>query len=267
MVLFPNKNRPRRCLDLRVGGGEGNSSASSSHWLEVVVHLRRIDYRWYKDNEEDITNEFLELLESSIVPRIFGKEIENYHKTHSKGVIPIHEDEIAGKVGSKNKNSRGKKRGAVVGMAAAASGGINNKTKKKQATTTSRVACSRKSITTDQDIEEETNKKLEKDVYYSFGEIIQLTYRCEPTKSHRTILYREQTTKEDNNNSSKFYDFPKLSQQLLIWISKVDPDSKTNPDPDGVGFYRPEMLPVSSLFRKPDGEESSDEDLDEDDEQ
>ena len=74
---------------------------------------------------------------------------------------------------------------------------------------------------------------------------------------------------DDNDNplsssSSKFYDHDKLSKQVLIWISQVDPAQKTNPDPVGVGFYRPEMLPVSSLFRRP--EESSDDDDDDDDE-
>ena len=180
MVLFQNKNRPRRCLDLRVG---------KSHWLQVVVHLRRIDFQWYKENEDDITAEFLELLETSIVPRMFGKEIETYHKKKNPGVIP--EDETS-KVGSKNKNNsnnnnRGKKRG---GAAAAKN---DNKSKKKQATTTSKsksaATSTKKGSSTN--VDDEENKKAEKDVYYSFGELIQLAYQCQEKKSHRTILFKE----------------------------------------------------------------------------
>jgi hypothetical protein len=258
MVLFHNKNRPRRCLDLRVG---------ESHWLQAVLHLRRIDFQWYKENEDEITAELLELLETSIVPRVFGKEIENYHKRNNPGVIP--EDETS-TVGSKNKNnnnnnnnSRGKKRG--VGAAGAAVSKNDNRYKKKQATAATKgkagATSNKKGVRTNIDDDEENNKKPEKDVYYSFGELIQLAYQSQEKKSHRTILYKVQETDDDNDNDSRsnFYDHDKLSKDVSIWISQADVDQKTNPDPVGVGFYRPEMLPVSSLFRKPDNE-SSDED-------
>jgi hypothetical protein len=252
MVLFHNKNRPRRCLDLRVG---------ESHWLQAVVHLRRIDFQWYKENEDEITAELLELLETSIVPRVFGKEIENYHKRNNPGVIP--EDETTSKVGSKNKshnnnnNSRGgKKRGA--GASGAAVSKNDNRSKKKQATAATKGKAGRTNI--DDDEENNNKKKPEKDVYYSFGELIQLAYQSQEKKSHRTILYKVQETDDDNDNGSRsnFYDHHKLSREVSIWISQADVDQKTNPDPAGVGFYRPEMLPVSSLFRRPD--ESSDDD-------
>mmetsp|Transcript_21278 Transcript_21278/g.39700 ORF Transcript_21278/g.39700 Transcript_21278/m.39700 type:complete len:124 (-) Transcript_21278:535-906(-) len=106
LVLFRNKNRPRSCLDLRVGG------KSSSHILEVVLHLRRADFDWYDSHQFDITSEFLELLEGSVVPRMFGKEIEAYHRKNNPNfVTPEDYDGSIARVGSKNKNSttKGKK--------------------------------------------------------------------------------------------------------------------------------------------------------------
>ena len=54
--LFRNRNRPRILLDLKVG---------SSHVVEVLLHLRRADWDWYRSNEESIEKDLLELLEGS----------------------------------------------------------------------------------------------------------------------------------------------------------------------------------------------------------
>jgi hypothetical protein len=219
MPLFRNKNRPIAYHELRVG---------KSHLLEVMLHLRRADWDWFQSHEQDVEEELLELLEESVVPRMFGDLIENYHARRNPKFLPP--DKLT--VGSKNNKS------------------AKNPQKRKP-----RKGSKNKAAASASPVVEE--KKPDKDVYFSFGELIQLAFRKQDTSSSssgRTIFYK---TKSDNDDTttSLFEDCPKLPHRLLIWISKIDPQNKVNPDPSGVGFYRPEMIPISSLFREPKDEE------------
>mmetsp|Transcript_14334 Transcript_14334/g.39980 ORF Transcript_14334/g.39980 Transcript_14334/m.39980 type:complete len:287 (-) Transcript_14334:112-972(-) len=273
MHFFRNKNRPRSSFELQVG---------SSHLLEVTVHLvtRRRDiavrrrrnaekdeWDWYDDNRKEIHQEFLELLEGSVLSRMFGDEIEDYHRKKNPSILPGKDEELIGKVGSKNRtsrttnNARGKKRkgGAAVGKNTAA------KNKKLRAL-----------IGKDDNQDEE--KRPDKDIYFSFGELIQLAYRKEAIKddrSSRTVLfqsltsgeslepkkgepkkggYKVESSKSEETATSTFRDRHKLSHRLLIWIGKSDAAASSE---GGLSFsvtegmYRPKMVPISSLFRKP----------------
>ena len=183
----------------------------------------------------------LELLEESIIPRMFGTEIQDYHdrkKKYRKG-SEKNKDPQQG-IGSRNKNTKGKRNNG------------NNKRSQK------RAALKKKQEMILQQ-QQETGKIPEKDVYFSFGEIIQLAYRRELLSSkgfttQHTLFYKKDDLLSPSTSTGDdyFFDYrPKLSHRLLIWISKIDPQNKTNPDPPGVGFYRPEMIPISDLFREP----------------
>jgi hypothetical protein len=232
--LFRNRNRPRSHIDIRVG----------SHLLETLMQLRREDYDWYIDNEAVIEHELLELLEDSIVPRIFGNEIELYYKELHPHLFPP--DQLGattkGDIGSKNNmNTKGKK------SAHSASKKIARK-----------LTAAQKRKLEKQRQEEQGQQKDEKHVYFSFGELIQLGYRREPIASARGF-FSQHTLLYEREKEGQFKHPPKLSDRLLIWISKVDPQNKTNPDPSGVGFYRPELIPITSLFREPKGDISEEE--------
>jgi hypothetical protein len=217
--LFRNRNRPRVTLDLKVG---------SSHVVEVLLHLRRADWEWYQSNEEAIEEEVLDLLEESVLSRMFGEEIEEYHRKNNPQIFPPDKT-----VGAKNKfgknhqgnnNKRNPKGSRKGGKAAAA-------------------AAARKQV----EVEEE-EKKAKKDVYFAFGELLQLAYRKQdlPTwnQAGRTIFFND-------GDGEGFHDRPKLPARLLIWCSKINPQNNTDPDPANVGFLRQEMIPISSLFREP----------------
>jgi hypothetical protein len=219
MSLFHNKHRPRACLEFRVG---------KSHLVEVLLHLRRADWDWYQSNEQDISEELLELMEQSVIPRMFGEEIERYHAKRNPNLFPPEKSTV----GSKNKKTKNHHPNTA------------NKRKPRKGSKTQ--------LPVQQPVVEE-EKKPDKDVYFSFGEILQLAYRRQPLSSNRgrTIFFKEGNT--------GFHNLPKLPDRLLIWCSKiVDPQNKTNPDPAGVGFYRPEMIPIASLFREPKDEADDD---------
>jgi len=231
------------------------------------------EWDWYDGNREEIHQEFLELLEASVLSRMFGNEIEDYHRKKNPSIMRGQVDEVLGKVGSRNRTTAGG--GKRKGGHAAAGKSTNKKHK----------------IVIGNDEE----KKPDKDIYFSFGELIELAYKKEPIKkdsSSRTILFQSSSlsnkesstlepaapepkkndSKADNNknkNNSKipktsvvglgtgtFRDRQKLSHRLLIWISKREAASSSSTD-GGLssskteGIYRTEMIPISSLFRKP----------------
>ena len=232
MSLFRNKHRPRTCLEFRVG---------KSHLVEVLLHLRRADWDWYSRNEQEISDELLELMERSVIPRMFGEEIEQYHVKSKPNLFPPEKSTI----GSKNKKNN---RMRINNSKNQASKNGNQKN--------SRKGSSSKSQKPAQQIVTDEEKKPEKDVYFAFGEILQIAYRRQPvTLSHgKTIFFKEDI-------AGGYCDLQKLPYRLLIWCSKiVDPDNKTNPDLAGVGFYQPEMIPIASLFREPKDDLEDDDD-------
>ena len=182
-----------------------------SHLVEVLLQVRRADLGWYRSNYNTIQEELFELMQENVLPRMCGEEIENFHRMKHPNLFP---PDIAGsKNASKAKHSKpaGRKKG-------------------KKAPPPP----------------EEEKQKPDKEVYYSFGETIQLAYRRQELKSSQgaTIFYK---AKEKGN----FLELPKLSHRILIWCSKLDPHNKTNPDQLNVGFHRPELIPIASLFREP----------------
>ena len=82
------------------------------------------------------------------------------------------------------------------------------------------------------------------------------------TTSETPKIERERvSTKKSRQDAGPFHDRKKLSHRLLVWISKSDAaaaasaseggDTKAASRRPGEGMYRSEMIPISSLFRKP----------------
>lgn len=242
--LFRNRNRPRSQIDVRVG---------SSHIVETLLHLRRIDYPWYLENEEEINEEFLQLLQESIIPRMFDVELEGYHNHLSPELMPLPEEQV----GSKNTKSLNK---AIANQQA-----NNNKRKGRK----KKISRTESQLQQAELKQQRIQEKLAKEISYAFGSTIQMAFRLQPLYSsksqaydQRTLLFPEslnddstkKTAASVNSNEIEKLRFQcpiKLPQRIVIWISKIDPNDKTNPDPKGVGFYRPELVPISSLFREP----------------
>ena len=293
MHLFPNRNRPRSSFDIKVG---------RLHLLEVTVHLVthrrnaahrkklhknkheanqnggnnkfRDEWDWYDTNREEINGEFLELLEASVLSRMFGKEMEEYYRREQPGVVPPENEEIGG-VAAKNKTGRKRK-----GKATAATGS------KKQSKTKKLTIPAAAALALEGD---ESDQKPEKDIYFAFGESIQLAYKKEAfksDKSSRTLLLRSNRSngdgkdKHDDSESTsekkpdgtignskpqdagRFVERKKLSHRLLVWVGRSDAaaaaasgdgssTAAATLNRPGEGMYRNEMIPISNLFRRP----------------
>ena len=171
-----------------------------------------------------------------------------------------------GKKGSKNKKGANAKAGTKTTLAALAGGN-----KKKGAKT-----------------------KRDMDVQYLFADTLQVTYRVEDisTTNSATLLFNDpagsnasanedanpeeaatdasrskkrsahNTTATKRDNTSKaggtlatYRQLKKLSKRIVIWVYPFDPANPTAPNPEGGGFPRPELIPLTSLFVHRDDEE------------
>eukprot|EP00534_Pseudo-nitzschia_fraudulenta_P001979 CAMPEP_0201118562 /NCGR_PEP_ID=MMETSP0850-20130426/2770_1 /ASSEMBLY_ACC=CAM_ASM_000622 /TAXON_ID=183588 /ORGANISM="Pseudo-nitzschia fraudulenta, Strain WWA7" /LENGTH=336 /DNA_ID=CAMNT_0047383873 /DNA_START=96 /DNA_END=1106 /DNA_ORIENTATION=+ len=335
MHFFRNRNRPRSTFDIKVGrfhllevtvhlvthrrdasrrktlerlkrqkrkngNGSANGSANNSNETNASVFLDEWD--WYNANREDIHGEFLELLEASVLSRVFGKELEAFHKKTNPSVLPPDDPyDVLGEAPGKRKRGRA----------------WSKKQNKKNLLSATTIGAGGGD-------DEETDKKDKDGPCFAFGETIRLAYKkaaIKDDRSSRTVLFRankdgagavgtsagagagadgkntnKNTSKNKNKSSSlpetgTFRDRKKLSHKLLVWIGRSESESQSSNNPGGAasaaagggngesgnapravasrwvgdGIYRSEMVPISGLFRRPKELVGLSEDDDDDD--
>jgi hypothetical protein len=247
---------PRTFLELRVGENQS---------IEVVIHVRRADIPWFngaakmmtttattssnrsvvdsEQNKETKTNgiflQLLNIIQTSILPRMFADEIEkNYYSYIGQvpppdlgpGGIPI----ITPIVTSNNGNTT------------TTSGGGGGITGKKSSYNTKRQRISKRKLDEIKRLEQEEARKQrsnEKDVYYATNGsegTIQVAYRLEalPKYGHATMVYQP---------SGNFMALKKIQQRILVWCYPINNDTNHHDEiHNDNGLYRPEMVPIST---------------------
>jgi len=253
----------RTFLELRVG---------AHHSVEVVLYLRQEDIEWFNQNSDNNTEvendkevdhyrEVLTLLSDEIVPRMCYKEMEAFYGQKYRHKFPPALDMI----GMKNTAA------AALQTAAAMATTTTLNPKRRRGTTTSHANKKKPKLTKKQQQELQTQKRLlgdpkDKDVYYAFGDTLQLAYRMEDVDVYQsaTLLYNSKKSTDDETKKKKkknndhddskagsggFQALTKLSKRFLLWCYKLDSQDPTAPDPPRGGFVRPEMIPMAHLFR------------------
>ena len=381
--FFPNWNRPRSTFDLKVGKFHllevtvhlrrrrrrrtavkknknqkkknkrpktkaksktktNNSRSKNSTDAEDTINNNSAedDWLWYDTNKEEIHDEVLELLERSIISRMFATEMEDYYQKYHPTVVPPPDHELE-QIGAKNKKKSFQGRG---GTKRRGKGGTTTTTttKKKKTNNNKKRQHNYASFGTN-----EENEKPEKEIYFAFGERIEVAYKKEPIpkwNESQTVLFKPLAPKTTTASSAaatptihttslaslvassstgrtrntttttvnaaekaggpatnerkppvpecvRFLDRKKLSSKLCLWISPAqhdehDSNHTTGTTPtttalastvtlDTIYEYRPEMIPISNLFRVPEdivlssssssSSSSSDDDDDDDD--
>jgi hypothetical protein len=184
---------------------------------EVLLFLRRQDLDWFNNQDELLFPELLQLLERTILPRMFGDELDDTQAGGDKSRIP------------------------PLGP-----GGIPIAEKNAEPTK-KRKRMTKKAFAELKRAEEEAarqSRATTKEVYYAVGERLQLTYRLEQAKTTRTETLLFGNVGDEVN----FRPLQKVSQRILVWCYPLT-DSPSDPDPPGGGFPRPELIPISELFR------------------
>jgi hypothetical protein len=225
------------------------------HSVEVVLHVRASDRAWFESLSSTNASgplpvSLMDLLENSILPRWFTAEIVQdmskhlLRKTPPPVLGPGGTQVVIGEANAlaqqkkqqQEKQQQGKKgkrrRGGAKAAAAAAAAAAEQQ----------RIADAKK-----------------KDVYYAFSETMQIAYRLQEIATkyqsvQPTLVFTDKI---------KMQALIKLPRRILLWCSP--PSERTNSineeesDKSG-GFYRPEFIPMASIFRTPRDEQDDKED-------
>lgn len=183
-----------------------------THTVDVLLHVRRADVTWFHSSA-DHKKELLKLLSQQIVPKEFDEEIDRYHELHNR----LHRPGPT-TIGEKNQKGKGGKAG-------------------------------RKRKLMEPEPKPERQKR---DVCHVFGDNLRVTYRVEEFNANEsaTLIFAPKKT-ESPEAASLFRQLPKLSKRISLWCYPMDKNNPQEPLPEGGGFPRPEMMPITSLFRPP----------------
>jgi len=241
----------RTSLELSVG--EKNDLS-----VEVIVHLRRQDLKWWNDKVKSHQKQLFRVITLRILPEECSDDIEAWQSTKTKKL----------KI-DRQRNSQKKSTATI-----ATSGAKQHKQSKNNNSTEAKKKNSKKSSKKD--------KSDPPEFMYLYGDTIQLTYKIEDTSKSNslTLLYNELSRKKSNRaaelivptkqngktnkkrkkNSEKekeeiksdetmlFNYVHKIKKRIIVWCYPFDPNKPTNPIPDGGGFHRTELIPIHSLF-------------------
>lgn len=277
---FNNNNNPKEAMHHKDNNNNNNSNNETDEFAAVESNKNDdTTSTMNRHQHDDRSDELFALLGQSVLPRMFPREIPAFHyrrHPHRKppplgpGGIPI----LAGERGT----SSAKQQGGIY------SGNNNVNTKptnkkgakrKRGATTTTGKAKTAKQkaeallgLGDDDDGDDDpsnttarANKQPPKEVYYAFGQTLQLAYRCEEVvKGHAAsfAFCSDNDNGDDddsnNNNSSKnneglLRELDKLPKRIVAWCFPYNPSQPSEPDPTNGGFLLPERIPIAQLFR------------------
>jgi hypothetical protein len=227
------------------------------HSVEVVLHVRAADRAWFESLAVSVAGPLpvalMDLLQHSILPRWFTDEIVQDMSKHLERKAPppvLGPGGVPVVIGEANVLAQQKKQQQQA--AAAGKKGKRRRGGAKQAAAAAAAAAEQQRLA-------ETKKK---DVYYAFGETMQIAYRLHEiaTKNqsaHPTLVFTESSS-TTTSGKIKMQSLIKLPRRILLWSSPPSPTansaSNEESDRDG-GFYRPEFIPMGSIFRAPRDEQ------------
>ena len=206
------------------------------HSAEIVMYVRRQDFAWFHRQQAD--QELMQMLQQKVLPRMFASEVEVSHAKKSGEVLPppLGSGGIPIGIGETNLKQNGK-----------------GKRKRQQ----SKQQIKAESAVKRQD---EIDNKKETDMHYAFGTHVQLAYRLldEPKRKPpvtlvmRTESRHDPTQQQQQQQEKPLQQLIKLSKRVAVWCYPLESASPEldHPEPPS-GMHRPDMIPLSDLFRKP----------------
>lgn len=213
--------------------------------VEVLLYLRRTDVVWFRQNQDYLLPEFLQLLETSVISRMFTDEVERNHAAYTQTQLPptLAAGGIPITIGVKNNKS----------SSAAASATSNSEITKKSNPRRKRGRGTNQSKRTmelkrqhEAQVARE-QRQNSKEVYYAKTDTIRIVYRLEDAGTAEILVFEK-----NEDSATLLRPLKKLSKRIVLWCYPSNVEQPVNE-----GFVRPELIPMSSLFRIPASEASS----------
>ena len=259
--------------------------------VHVVVQLRRQDVPWFHSDLSYHEEQLMDLIQEYIIPKEFPELIlvqsEQIQEIQAKkGDSKQAKQVVIGETNIRQQKEKAKVHLGKSNKKSTTAG--KNKRGKNETTTTKSIASALSLIPTSKT----SNKREYKpDVTMLFGETLQITYKMEDiTYVSLTLLYKkddnankadeicdelddvdskdsktkkckaktktgEKEEASDQQNTMKLASFRQLKtlpRRIVLWCYPFDQSSPTKPNPGDSGFPRPEMIPITSLFRHRD---------------
>lgn len=253
----------RTIFELRVG---------STHTIEVLLQIRLSDIAWWNSNLRDHERQLHKLIGRRVLPSECRTEIEadlakmqgahaNNDTKKKRGKVVIGEANLKKK--ANKDNGKGKKRGKAK---------KETKASKKQ-----KLAEKKAMEANDTESKEKKLKLLREPGKWVMGKSIQICYMMEDIEksSATTLIFRTKANIPDNATTdpasaeetksqpteteedkqkmvplATFRSWKKLPKRLSLWVFQFDPDKPSILSvSEGGGFPRPELLPMSDIFR------------------
>ena len=234
MALSARKYVTQNFLELSVG---------SSFMVEIIIHMRSTDLDWWNKEVSKHEAELMTVISRKIISQeeVFRNEIlgANDKCGASKQVI----------IGEKNLASTGKTDGKKNESKKTSTGKSGKKSKRKH----------QAPIEVASKIQSKEN--LHKRPSIVFGDSIQVMYKIECCESinSATLFFHDTEDMENNIKAGKnkkkrltpasFGQLNRLSHRIIVWCFKYDPENPTAAIPSDGGFPRPEMIPLTLLFK------------------
>jgi hypothetical protein len=233
------------------------------HSVEVVLHVRAADRAWFESLPAapaaagPLPVALMDLLQHSILPRWFSDEIVQDMSKHLERRVPPPVLGPGGHpvvIGEANLLAQQKKQQQQ--QAARGKKGKRRRGGAKQAAAAAAAAAAEQQRIAD---------AKKKDVYYALGETMEIVYRLQEIatskqSAHPTLVFTGKSSASSSSGIIKMQSLIKLPRRILLWCSPPSPTVTTNnasneeSDRDG-GFYRPEFIPMASIFRAPRDEQ------------
>lgn len=248
------------------------------HTLEVILQIRSSDLYWWSSNLRDHEKQLYKLIGRRIIPEEFKDEIQgDTQKDHRlktiSGEILKKKRVVVGevnlkKMADKTKPAPSKKRGKQTAK--------EKQIQSKKVQTDQPKSNQNISAASNEDTESKNKrpKLLRETGKWVMGKSIQACYVMEDIdrtascsmafRPMKQVEKQESQSANDDVISPKkesdseqliplatFRSWNKLSKRLNVWVFKFDPEDPTDlsVSEDG-GFPRPELLPLSDIFRQ-----------------
>ena len=223
-------------------------SVGTSHYVEVVIQLRRLDLDWWNADRSSLEQDLMKVISRKILP-----------------VESVFREEVLRRRSARRENENGQK-AIVIGEQNLA----DSADAKKKRGTTKTGRRKKKSKNDDSNKKSSKLKRCTKDSAKRptilFGEKIQIMYKLEDIQkvNSATLLYREEASGSEKKKSvstaasskkrkhrplASFGQLKKLPKRIIIWCFKLDEEGDEEGS-NSYGFPRPELVPLSSIFRE-----------------
>ena len=233
----------RTCWQIRVG---------RKHLVEILFCVRHKDFAWMRQNfDPTIQSELKDMLQESILPRVFGKNIEEHYHSEEPHEFPPQ------MLGARNHNPNNKKRRRSKKPPPPppaekapkdvyyAFGTMIQVAYRREKVRTLKNATSGNRLSNARTLNKFADHGGDVTIFFAKQQHHQTETETNNKSSSEPGKAKSSTSSEVSSSSS-FVQYRHFPERIVLWCQP----NQDVIDTTAGGFYRPEFLPLASLFHE-----------------